>query len=223
MRSFIGVALATGFSIFASSAQADLLYGGNAIVNGDAEANTDFTVANGWTKLVLVNGHEGNIPTVWNVLRRIKYETGALGIGLDIGVLMKTAVADLIENPPEELPAWHASEIETSLMLAVDKDMVDWSLAKAEYPHTPAQVAGSKKVNQDAGFSKTIKFNGVQVFLPQENSDYSYTSTVGNPERATAEKGQKILDRFVDIAADLANELKPLEVDVHTTEFPDRI
>lgn len=180
-------------------------------------------ISNGWTKLILVNGHEGNIPAVWNVMRRLKYETGALIVGLDIGVLMKTTVDDIIENPPAELPSWHASEIETSLMLAVDPTMVAWDLAKAEYPHTPAQVAGSKKFNQDAGFSKTIKFDGVQVFLPQENSDYSYTSTVGNPERATAEKGQRMLDRFVDIAVNLCAELKTLEVDVHTSAFNDRI
>jgi creatinine amidohydrolase len=180
-------------------------------------------ISNGWTKLILVNGHEGNIPAVWNLMRRIKYETGALPIGLDIGVLMKTAVDDLIDNPPNELPSWHASEIETSLMLAVDADMVDWELAKAEYPHTPAIVAGSPKFVQDAGFSKTIKFGGYQVFMPQENSDYSYTSTVGNPERATAAKGQRILDRFVDIAVDLATELKSVEVNVHTSAFPDRI
>ncbi len=180
-------------------------------------------IANGWTKLVLVNGHEGNIPATWSVLRRLKYETGALAVGVDIGVLMKTQVADLIENPPEELPAWHASEIETSLMLAVDQEMVAWDLAKAEYPHTPQQVASSAKFVQDAGFSKTIKFDGVDVYLPQENADYSYTSTVGNPERATAEKGQKILDRFVRITADLCNELKTMDVKVHTTEFPDRM
>lgn len=180
-------------------------------------------IEGGWTKLVLVNGHEGNIPAVWNVMRRIKYETGAMCVGLDIGVLMKTAVNDIIENPPEELPAWHASEIETSLMLAVDKDMVRWDLAKAEYPHTPRAVAGSKKFVQDAGFSKSIKFGGYQVFLPQENSDYSDTSTVGNPERATAEKGERMLQRFVDIAVDLCRELKKLDVTPHTRAFPDRM
>lgn len=180
-------------------------------------------IAGGWTKLVLVNGHEGNIPAVWSVLRRIKYETGAFCVGLDIGVLMKSAVDDLIDNPPEELPAWHASEIETSLMLAIDEDMVDWDLAKAEYPHTPEVVASSPKFNQDAGFSKTIKFNGYQIFMPQENADYSYSSTVGNPERATAEKGERILDRFVEITVDLCNELKTLDIKPHTVDFPDRM
>lgn len=180
-------------------------------------------VDGGWTKLVLVNGHEGNIPAVWNVMRRVKYETGALVVGLDIGVLMKTAVDDIIENPPHELPSWHASEIETSLMLAIDKEMVAWDLAKAEYPTTPAYVAGAPGFNQDAGFSKTIKFKGYQVFLPQENSDYSKTSTVGNPERATAEKGERMLERFVSIGTDLCNELKGVDVKPHTTEFRDRI
>lgn len=179
-------------------------------------------VAGGWTKLVLVNGHEGNIPAVWKVLRRIKYDTGALGVGVDVGVMMKTMVSGLIENPPQELPHWHASEIETSLMLAIDKDRVVWDRAKAEYPHTPRVVAGSRFV-QDAGFSKTIKFGGFDVFLAQENADYSETSTVGNPERATAEKGRRILDRFVAYTVDVCNELKGIDVKVHTTAFPRRV
>ena len=180
-------------------------------------------IAGGWTKIVLVNGHEGNIPAVWNVLRRIKYETGALAVGLDIGVLMKTAIDDLVENPPEELPNWHASEVETSLMMAIDPDMVDTDLAKAEYPHTPEYLAPSTKFVQDAGFSKTIKFDGYQVFMPQENADYSYSSTVGNPERATAEKGEKMLNRFVDIGVALCNDLKTIPSTPHTTEFLDRM
>lgn len=180
-------------------------------------------IAGGWTKLVLVNGHEGNIPAVWNVLRRIKYETGALAVGLDIGVLMKTAIDDLVENPPEELPNWHASEVETSLMMAIDPDMVDTDLAKAEYPHTPEYLAPSTKFVQDAGFSKTIKFDGYQVFMPQENADYSYSSTVGNPERATAEKGEKMLNRFVDIGVALCNDLKTIPSNPHTTDFLDRM
>ena len=180
-------------------------------------------IAGGWTKIVLVNGHEGNIPAVWNVLRRIKYETGALAVGLDIGVLMKTAIDDLVENPPEELPNWHASEVETSLMMAIDPDMVDTDLAKAEYPHTPEYLAPSTKFVQDAGFSKTIKFDGYQVFMPQENADYSYSSTVGNPERATAEKGEKMLNRFVDIGVALCNDLKTIPSTPHTTEFMDRM
>ncbi len=179
-------------------------------------------VANGWSKLVLLNGHEGNIPAVWNLMRRIKYETGALCVGVDVGILMKTAVSDIIENTPEELPAWHASEVETSMMLAIDRDMVNWELAKAEYPHTPKVVAGSQ-FNQDAGFSKTIKFGAYQVFMPQENADYSTTSTVGNPERATAEKGNRMLDRFVDYTADVCTELKGMEVEVHTKVFTDRM
>lgn len=180
-------------------------------------------IANGWSKIVLVNGHEGNQPALWNLLRRIKYETGALAIGLDIGVLMKTAVDDLIDNPPEELPNWHASEIETSLMLAIDPGLVTWPLAKAEYPHTPAIVKDAPAFNQDAGFSKAIRFGAYQVFMAQENADYSTTSTVGNPERASAEKGERILERFVSYTADLCEELKKLDVNVHTRAFTDRI
>ena len=180
-------------------------------------------IAGGWTKLVFVNGHEGNIPAVWKIQRRIRYETGALCVGVDVGVMMKTMVNDLIENSPEELPFWHASEIETSLMMATDPDRVIQDRVKAEYPHTPSIVAEVPKFTQDAGFSKTIKFNGHDVYLAQENADYSTTSTVGNPERATAEKGRRMLERWVRFTADLCTELKDLEVAVHTQAFLERV
>jgi creatinine amidohydrolase len=180
-------------------------------------------IHNGWTKLVMVNIHEGNTPAIWSLMRRVKYESGALFVGVDLAGWMRTMIDDIVENPPEELPSWHASEIETSCVQAVDGDMVLWERVRKDFPHTPAMVAGLPKFNQDAGFSKSIKFAGYSVFLPQENAEYSETGTVGNPLRASAEKGQKILDRFSDYVADLANELKGLTVEVRTTEFIDRV
>ena len=62
------------------------------------------------------------------LLRRIKYETGAL-VALYkpyaeryIGIL-----EGLLENPPEETPGWHASELETSQVLAHDPRWSTWT------------------------------------------------------------------------------------------------
>ncbi|MBI4199783.1 MAG: creatininase family protein [Chloroflexi bacterium] len=180
-------------------------------------------IHNGWTKLVVVSQHEGNIPPIWTLMRRIKYETGALFVGADLPTLTRSMINDIVENPPQELPQWHASEIETSEILAIDKAMVRWERAAAVKPSTPSYVAASKKFQQDAGFSKAIKFAGHGVFMPQENSDYSESGTVGNPMRATAEKGTRILNRFSEFVADLCNELKPLKVHVHNATFADRM
>lgn len=89
-------------------------------------------IHNGWSKLILVNMHEGNIPAIWALMRKVKYETGALFVGVDLAGLMKTMLDDIVENPPEELPQWHASEVETSCILAIDSDMVKMERAQKE-------------------------------------------------------------------------------------------
>ena len=78
-------------------------------------------IHHGWNKLIFVNGHGSNTKVIDPLLRRIKYETGAL-VALYkpyaeryIGIL-----EGLLENPPDETPGWHASELETSQVLAHD-------------------------------------------------------------------------------------------------------
>src|SRR5918997_3949904 len=87
-------------------------------------------IHHGWNKLILVNGHGSNTKVLDPLLRRIKYETGAL-VALYkpyaeryIGIL-----EDLLENPPDETPGWHASELETSQVMAHDERMVDMERA----------------------------------------------------------------------------------------------
>ena len=76
-------------------------------------------IHHGWNKLVFVNGHGSNTKVLDPLLRRIRYETGAF-VALYkpyaeryIGIL-----EGLLENPPDETPGWHASELETSQVMA---------------------------------------------------------------------------------------------------------
>ena len=85
-------------------------------------------IHHGWNKLILVNGHGSNTKVLDPLLRRIKYETGAL-VALYkpyaeryIGIL-----EGLLENPPEETPGWHASELETSQVLAHNAASSGWT------------------------------------------------------------------------------------------------
>src|SRR5260370_6499924 len=72
-------------------------------------------IHHGWNKLIFVNGHGSNVKVIDPVLRRIRYETGAM-VALYkpyaeryIGMLK-----DVLDNPPAEPPGWHASELDTA-------------------------------------------------------------------------------------------------------------
>src|SRR3954449_10877347 len=82
-------------------------------------------IHHGWNKLVFVNGHGSNTKVLDPALRRIRYETGAFVCLYKpyaeryIGML-----EDLLENPPDETPGWHASELETSQVMAHNPELV---------------------------------------------------------------------------------------------------
>ena len=46
-------------------------------------------------------------------------------------------VEDILENPPEETPGWHASEQETSIMMAYDESNVRMERAVEARAHAP--------------------------------------------------------------------------------------
>ena len=100
-------------------------------------------IHHGWNKLILVNGHGSNTKVLDPLLRRIKYETGAL-VALYkpyaeryIGIL-----EGLLENPPEETPGWHASELETSQVLAHNASLVRMDRAADDRAQAPDMAAG---------------------------------------------------------------------------------
>ena len=76
-------------------------------------------IHHGFNRLIFVNGHTSNVKVVDPVMRKLRYETGALiAMYKPYGERYLGLIEDVLENPPEETPGWHASEQETSIMLA---------------------------------------------------------------------------------------------------------
>ena len=82
-------------------------------------------------------GMVSNIKVVDPVLRQLRYETGALISFVKPYMERYTGILEgLMENPPEETPGWHASELETSQDMAWDEDMVRMERAETyQSPH----------------------------------------------------------------------------------------
>jgi creatinine amidohydrolase len=179
-------------------------------------------IHHGWNKLVLVNGHGSNIKVLDPLLRRIKYETGAL-IALYkpyaeryIGIL-----DGLLENPPEETPGWHASELETSQVLAHDARLVRMDRAASDRAQVPAWLPESFLKRDGA---PDVEFDGYQYFtFPMDHAEFSRTGVIGNPMTATAEKGEEALTRFSDHLVRAIDEFRGLKVQVTRRAFEDRV
>jgi creatinine amidohydrolase len=179
-------------------------------------------IHHGWNKLIFVNGHGSNTKVIDPLLRRVKYETGAI-VGLYkpyaeryIGML-----EGLLENPPDETPGWHASELETSQVLAHDASLVHMERAAEDRAQVPDWLPQSF-IKEDG--APDVAFRGYQYFVfPMDHNEFSRTGVIGNPMTATAEKGDEAFNRFADHLVAAIDEFRPLEANVKRREFEDRV
>lgn len=130
---------------------------------------------NGCRKLVLINGHEANNRPIKFAIRE------SLDDEVDIKILyfFYPDMDKFIKNDMES-ELWngmpHACEFETSIMLAVNKNMVDMSKAVEEYP----------VMHSDFGFSDDYL------------GSISKSGVFGDATKASKEKGEKIFQYALD-------------------------
>ncbi|MCY4355237.1 MAG: creatininase family protein [Truepera sp.] len=179
-------------------------------------------IHHGFNRIIFINGHGSNIKVVDPVLRQLRYETGAL-IGFVKPYMERYTgiLVGLMENPPEETPGWHASELETSQDLAWNEDIVRMDRAAFTKAHIPDCLPDS--------FAKKdgmpdVEFEGYTYFnFPMDHHEFIESGVIGNPLRATKEKGEESFRRLSEHVARGVLELMKVPVEVHTREFVDRV
>jgi creatinine amidohydrolase len=179
-------------------------------------------IHHGFNRIIFINGHGSNVKVVDPVLRRIRYETGAL-VGFVKPYMERYygIIGDLMENPPEETPGWHASELETSQDLAWNAGLVRMERAehtKAHIPEFLPRTFAKKDGMPDVEFEGYSYFN-----FPMDHHEFIESGTIGNPLRATAEKGEEAFRRLAEHTAKGILELMKVPVEVHNREFIDRV
>jgi creatinine amidohydrolase len=179
-------------------------------------------IHHGFNKIVFINGHGSNVKVVDPILRKIRYDTGAM-VGFCIPYMERYVglLQGLMENPPDETPGWHASELETSQMLANDERLVRMDRAVktlTQIPQWLPKTFGKKDGAPD------IQFEGYSYFnFPMDHHEFTHSGVIGNPERATKEKGEEAFRRYSDHVARAVAELLNVKVTVHNREFLDRV
>src|SRR4029078_6470366 len=137
-------------------------------------------IHHGFNKLIFVNGHGSNVKVIDPVLRKIRYDTGpVVAVYTPYACGHMGLVKDLMENPPEETPGWHSSELETSQMLAHNPKLVRMERASQTETHIPAWLPPTFK---KADGAPDVEFQGYQYFkFPMDNDEFTETSVIGQP------------------------------------------
>jgi creatinine amidohydrolase len=173
----------------------------------------------GFNKIIYATGHTSNMKVVDPPLRRIRYETGALPCVFRADsegtpVLLQ----GILENPPEETPGWHGSEVESSTTMAYNESLVHLERTDKDRTHAPRWLPQDKFSKQNGSAYVTFQ-NHDLLYMPMEHREYSDTGLIGNPFRASAEKGDRILDMVSDYFAALIEEIKALKVEVRNRDY----
>ena len=179
-------------------------------------------IHHGFNKILFVNGHGSNVKVVDPVLRKIRYDTGAM-VGFCIPYMERYTglLEGLMENPKDETPGWHASELETSQMLAHNPDIVRMDRAVKTLTSIPKWLPKSFGKKDGA---PDIQFEGYSYFqFPMDHHEFTDSGVIGNPERATAAKGQEAFRRYAEHVAKAVQALAAVNVTIKNREFIDRV
>jgi creatinine amidohydrolase/Fe(II)-dependent formamide hydrolase-like protein len=169
---------------------------GTISINNDTLANLVYDVGisvakNGIKKLVIINGHGGNAPSLNFAAQRINQDA-RIFVCVDTGETSDVDVDSLIETPNDV----HAGEIETSTSLAIRPQLVRMDRLQMEVPEFTSRYLDFTSTRGVAWYAHTHKI--------------SASGVMGDPTRATTEKGEKMWAIMIANLIGFVDQLKTM-------------
>ena len=152
----------------------------------------------GFRKILIVNGHGSNTPFIDIIARLAVVETGVLAAAVNYWAA--PGVRDVAESLRESDRIGgmnHACEFETSLYLALAPELVDMSQAVREISHRPSKNYWGDLIGGDG-----------PLVMMEHWSAISDTGVMGDPTKATAEKGRALFDAAAAGIVELVDEMR---------------
>ena len=174
-------------------------FSGTISIGNDTLARLTYEVGmsaarNGITKLVIINGHGGNAPALHFAAQMINRDAHIFTC-VDSG---DTSDAD-IEAMAETQNDVHAGEIETSTSLATRPELVRMDQAKRSVPRFTSRYLDFSSRRSVDWYARTSRI--------------SKQGVMGDPTKATREKGEKMWDVMIRNLVEFVEELKPMSLD----------
>ncbi len=149
---------------------------------------------NGVTKLVIINGHGGNSPSLHFAAQKINRDAHIFTC-VDTGETSDPDVNALAETPNDV----HAGEIETSTSLAVRPQGVRMDLAARFVPEFSSRYLDFTSKRSVSWYARTSRI--------------SITGVLGDPTKATREKGERMWELMIRHLVSFVEDLKRLSLD----------
>jgi creatinine amidohydrolase len=155
----------------------------------------------GFRKILMVNGHGSNVPFLDIAARNVTNRTEAIcAMASWWSLVPRELFAELRESAYPGGMA-HGCELETSALLYLRADLVRMDLAQPDFP------------SQRSEFFYWDLERPSPVYFQEFFSRYSRTGTLGDPTKATAEKGRRFVEGVVERMIALIRELRARRIE----------
>jgi creatinine amidohydrolase/Fe(II)-dependent formamide hydrolase-like protein len=153
-------------------------------------------IKQGFRKVVFENGHGGNSQALESAAQRIKIDTGAFTV-VDTVSLIPDCIEKYVETPYDA----HAGEFETSTSLANREESV--RIDRIKKPQLTFPAIKYAKIGLGA--------TGPRVFWGLRTKEISDTGVIGDPTKASKEKGAACWKIAIERLAELLTELDKMQ------------
>ena len=155
----------------------------------------------GIDKLVILNGHGGNGPALHFAAQMVNRDAGIFTC-VDTGETSDADIDDLATTPNDV----HAGEVETSTTLALRPEVVRTDKVAAAVPRFSSHYLDFTSKRGVGWYGHTLKI--------------SSSGVMGDPTRATAEKGRRMWDIMVRNMVEMIEDIKELSLDeIHQRRY----
>jgi creatinine amidohydrolase len=156
----------------------------------------------GFTRILIVNGHGSNTPFADIIARLAVVECGVLAAAVNYWAAPGVReVAESLRESEKIGGMNHACEFETSMYLAIAPDLVQMDKAVHELSHRPTKNYWTDLVGGDGPLA-----------MMEPWSVLSESGVMGDPTKATAQKGQALLNAAANGIVELIDELRAREI-----------
>lgn len=181
-------------------------FAGTVSVTNDSLAKLVYDIGmsaahNGISKLVIINGHGGNDATLNFAAQMINRDARILAC-VDSGETSDVDIYAMCDTPNDV----HAGEIETSTTLAVRPELVQMDKVREMVPRFSSRYLNftSKRGISWYAYTEKISSNGV----------------LGDPTKASAEKGVKMWEIMIEHLVTFVEDLKGMTLDeIHQRRY----
>ncbi len=146
---------------------------------------------NGIRKLVIINGHGGNAPSL-NFAAQMINRDARIFVCVDTGETSDVDIDRLVETPNDV----HAGEIETSTSMAIRPHLVRTDRVQKEVPEFSSRYLNFTSKRGVSWYAHTHKI--------------SASGVMGDPTKASAEKGEKMWELMISHLVAFVEQLKAM-------------